>query len=120
MNVNYLRLPKLPSPDNWSPILDVLRRGDFFVTTGEVLIHSCRLEGGKVRADVEWTLPLGQAEIITSDGKTVLRKTVPLPDTQEFGRHTFEFPLPQAQPRWFRLEFWDIAYDGAFTQPIYR
>ena len=71
MNVNYLRLAKLPGPDDWLPLLDVLRRGDFFVTTGEVLIHSCRREGGKVRADVEWTLPLGQAELVTCDGTRV-------------------------------------------------
>ncbi|HWX23199.1 MAG TPA: hypothetical protein VN578_25125 [Candidatus Binatia bacterium] len=119
MNVNYLHLAKLPGPDNWSPILDALRRGDSFVTTGEVLIHSCRLENGKVRADVEWTLPLGQAELVTGDGKRVQRKTLPLPDTKEFGRQTFEWPLGQEKAQWFRLEVWDIAYDGAFTQPKY-
>jgi hypothetical protein len=119
MNVNYLRLAKLPGADNWSPILDVLHRGDFFVTTGEVLIYSCRLEGDKVRADVEWTLPLGQAELVTCDGKTVQRQTIPLPETKEFGRRTFEWPLDHEKLQWFRLEVWDIAYDGAFTQPIY-
>jgi len=119
MNINYLRLAKLPAPDNWSPILDTLRRGDFFVTTGEVLIHSCKVEGGKLRADVEWTLPLGQAELVTSDGKSVQRKTIPLPDTKEFGRRTFEWPLEQYKLKWCRLEVWDVTYDGAFTQPIF-
>jgi len=119
MNVNYLRLPKLPSPDDWAPILDTLRRGDFFVTTGEVLLHSCRVEGGNLTADVEWTLPLRQAELVTSDGKTVERKSIPLTDTKEFGRRTFEWPLPKSGLKWCRLEVWDIAYDGALTQPIY-
>lgn len=119
MNVNYLHLAKLPGTDDWSPILDVLRRGDFFVTTGEVLIHSCRLVGSKVRAEVEWTLPLGQAELVTCDGKTVRRKTIPLPETREFGRQKFEWPLENKDAQWFRLEVWDIAYNGAFTQPIY-
>lgn len=119
MNVNYLHLAKLPGPDDWSPILDVLRRGDFFVTTGEVLIHSCRLVGNQVRAEVEWTLPLGQAELVTCDGKNVRRKTIRLPETREFGRQKFEWPLDNANPEWFRLEVWDIAYNGAFTQPIY-
>ena len=119
MNVNYLRLAKLPSADDWSPILNTLRRGDFFVTTGEVLLDSCRVEGGKLRADVEWTLPLRQAELVTSDGKTVERKTIPLRDTKQFGRRTFEWPLAKAGLKWYRLEVWDIAYDGAFTQPIY-
>jgi hypothetical protein len=37
--VNYLRLDRVPGPrDDWKPILKALRTGDFFVTTGEVLI----------------------------------------------------------------------------------
>ena len=37
MNVNYLKLEQLPKyRDGWQPVLDVLRRGEFFVTTGEV------------------------------------------------------------------------------------
>ena len=119
MNINYLRLGKLPGAENWSPILNTLRRGDFFVTTGEVLIHACAAQEGKLRADLEWTLPLGQAELVTSDGKSVQRKTIPLPDTKEFGRQTFEWPLAKDNLKWCRLEIWDIAYDGAFTQPIY-
>ncbi len=120
MNVNYLRLAKLPGSDNWSPLLEVLRRGDFFVTTGEVLIHSCRREGAQVRADIEWTLPLGQAELVTCDGTRVQRKTIPLPETKQFGRRTFEWSVEPQHLQWFRLEVWDIAYDGAFTQPIYQ
>jgi hypothetical protein len=119
MNANYLRLGKLPASDNWSPIVDVLRRGNFFVTTGEVLIRSCRLAKGKLRVDVEWTLPLGQAELVTCDGKTVQRKTIPLPGTRQFGRQTFDWPLDTRNLQWIRLEVWDIAYDGAFTQPMY-
>ena len=119
MNVNYLRLAKLPGSETWSPVLDVLRRGDFFVTTGEVLIHSCRREGAKVLVDVEWTLPLGQAEVVTCNGTHVQRKTIPLAGTKEFGRRTFEWPLAQDNVQWFRVEVWDVGYDGAFTQPIY-
>jgi hypothetical protein len=119
MNVNYLRLAKLPDSRNWQPIMEVLSRGDFFVTTGEVLIRSCGLAGGKVQADLEWTLPLGQVELVTCDGKTVRRKTIPLPETKEFGRQRFEWPVETENLQWFRLEVWDVAYDGAFTQPIY-
>jgi hypothetical protein len=119
MNVNYLRLAKLPGPENWSAILEVLRGGDFFVTTGEVLIRSCRLAEGKVRAEVEWTLPLGQAELVTCDGKTVQRKTIPLAGSREFGRETFEWPIDTRSLQWFRLEVGDVGYDGAFTQPMY-
>jgi hypothetical protein len=119
MNANYLHLAKLPGSDDWSPILDVLRRGDFFVTTGEVLLHSSRFSAGKVRTDVEWTLPLGQAELVTSDGKSVQRRTIPLTGTKQFGRQTFEWPVGSAGLKWFRVEVWDVAFNGAFTQPIY-
>jgi len=49
----------------------------------------------------------------------VKRQTVPLPQTKEFGRQTFEWPVDLTGVQWARLEVWDIAYDGAFTQPIY-
>jgi hypothetical protein len=58
-------------------------------------------------------------ELVSSDGKTVKRKTIPLPETKEFGRQTFEWPMDLTGVQWVRLEVWDVAYDGAFTQPIY-
>jgi hypothetical protein len=119
MNVNYLRLDRLPRQGDATPILDVLRRGDFFVTTGELLIHSCRAVGQEVVADVEWTFPLRQAELIVSDGKAVRRQTIALAETKEFGHRTFRWPVNLEGAQWFRLEVWDVASDGAFTQPIY-
>jgi hypothetical protein len=119
MNINYVRLDKLPNSRNWTPLMQALSRGDFFVSTGEVLIRSCRLVEGKVQAELEWTLPLGQAELVTSDGKTVKRRTIPLPETKEFGRQRFEWPVETSGLQWFRVEAWDVAYNGAFTQPIY-
>ena len=51
MNVNYLKLDRLPRFDEgWQPILDALRAGRFFVTTGEVLLESATIggrEGGR-------------------------------------------------------------------------
>ena len=39
MNVNYVQLDRLPTfQEGWQPLLDSLRGGKFFVTTGEVLI----------------------------------------------------------------------------------
>lgn len=119
MNVNYLRLAKMPSADDWSSVLDVLRRGDFFVTTGEVLIPSFEVKGGKAVAELEWTFPLKSVELVTSDGKTVTRKSIPMTSTGEFQRKTFEWPLEGAAPAWVRLEAWDILGDGAFTQPLW-
>ena len=37
-NVNYVKLDRVPGFDDWSPVCRALRSGDFFVTTGEVLI----------------------------------------------------------------------------------
>ena len=119
MNVNYLRLAKRPTSDDWSPVLDVLRRGDFFVTTGEVLIHSFNVKDGKAVADLEWTFPLYHVELVTSDRKTVRHARLPLPETTEFGRRTFEWPLDLKDAAWVRLEAWDVAVDGAFTQPLW-
>jgi hypothetical protein len=120
MNVNYLRLAKMPSSDDWSPVLDALRRGDFFVTTGEVLVHAFEAKEGEVVADLEWTFPLAQVELAWWDGSAVGRRTVRLDETAEFGRRTFRFPLPELQgARWVRLEAWDAAVNGAFTQPLW-
>ena len=114
MNVNYLKLDRMPTSDDWSPVLDVLRRGDFFVTTGEVLIHSFEARDDEVTADLEWTFPLEQVELIV-DGQ---RRTIPLPATREFGRQRFSWPMELKGKSWVRLEAWDVAFNGAFTQPI--
>src|SRR5262249_61882608 len=57
--VDYLRLDRVPGPEeDWSPILKAMRNGDFFVTTGEVLIKSYKVEGTgnqrAIAADGEW------------------------------------------------------------------
>ena len=72
--VNYLKLDKVPGPDeDWSPVLDALRKGDFFVTTGEILIKSYNVEGTgthrTINADVEWTFPLSFVEVVWGDGR---------------------------------------------------
>jgi hypothetical protein len=120
MNVNYLRLARKPTVDDWSPVLDVLRRGDFFVTTGEVLIHDFKAAEGEVVADLQWTFPLSIVELAWWDGKAVHHRTVRLDETQEFGRKTFRLPLPELKDaRWVRVEAWDAAVNGAFTQPLW-
>src|SRR5678809_1632735 len=43
--INYLRLDSVPTPDDTSSIIKVLQRGDYFISTGEILIpsYSCLL-----------------------------------------------------------------------------
>jgi hypothetical protein len=118
LNVNYLKLERRPTSDDWSPVLRVLRAGDFFTTSGEVLIHSFEVKGGKAIADLEWTFPLSQVELVTGDGKQSRRRTIPLAFTGEFGRSTFEWPIDAADAVTARLEAWDVTSSGAFTQPL--
>ncbi|MBI4658350.1 MAG: hypothetical protein HY735_05820 [Verrucomicrobia bacterium] len=118
MNINYLRLERKPTIEDWSPVLGALRRGDFFTTTGEVLIHSFEVKNGRVQADLEWTFPLAQVLIVSWDGHDVRRRNIPVADAREFGRRKFEWPL-EGSPTWVRLEAWDVAINGAFTQPLW-
>jgi hypothetical protein len=117
MNINYLKLAKLPASDDWSAVIDVLKRGDFFTTTGEMLIHSCAVRDGRASADIEWSFAPAFAEIITGDGKVIKRQRIDLSDQAEFGRRTFTWKLDDSGAKWTRLEVWDIARNGAYTQP---
>jgi len=134
MNINYLRLAKLPRyDDGWQPVLDALRGGEFFTTTGEVLIPEFTV-GGKqsgqtldlvrnatpvLEANLEWTFPLAFAEIISGDGQKVFRQRIDLTDTESFGTRKVRLPLELQGRTWVRFELWDIAANGAFTQPVW-
>ena len=120
--VNYLRLEKVPGPeDDWTPILKALRDGDFFVTTGEILIPRYRVEGAgnqrTIAADVEWTFPLEFIEIVWGDGKTVDRQIIRATDLPAFGARRFSVPFDAAGKAWVRFAVWDSAGNGAFVQP---
>jgi hypothetical protein len=119
--------------EGWQPLLDALRDGQFFVTTGEVLIPEFSV-GGKtsgetwslrdgeapeIHVELAWTFPLAFAEIISGDGQRVHRQRIDLADTPAFGRQTLAFRPQLAGRRWVRLEAWDIAANGAFTQPVW-
>jgi hypothetical protein len=134
MNVNYVRLDKLPKyADSWQPVLDVLSRGQFFVTTGEILLPRFTV-GGKESGDVvklsadgspeliaemKWTYPLSFAEVISGDGNKVYRERIDLTDTSSFGSQTLKLQPQLAGRKWVRFEVWDIAANGAFTQPVW-
>src|SRR5260370_37012511 len=108
MNINYLRLTNLPRyDDGWQPVLDALRGGKFFTTTGEVLIPEFAV-GGKqsgqtlelvrnatpvLEANLEWTFPLAFAEIISGDGQKVFRQRIDLTDSESFGARKVRLPL---------------------------
>jgi hypothetical protein len=134
MNINYLRLKRSPKfAAGWQPVLATLRKGQYFTTTGEILIPEFTVaekESGEVistprpgrdtlRADLEWTFPLAFAEIVSGDGQSVRRQKIDLADTESFGKRTLRIPVELKNQKWIRLEVWDIAANGAFTQPVW-
>ena len=134
MNVNYLRLDKIPRfEDGWQPVLDALRGGRFFVTTGEVLIPEFMVNGstsgevatlsenqqGRVRLKLKWTFPMDYVEIISGDGKTVKRQRLDLSNTSSYDEKSLRVDVDLAGQRRLRVEAWDVATNGAFTQPIW-
>ncbi|PHS15402.1 MAG: hypothetical protein COA78_04905, partial [Blastopirellula sp.] len=134
MNVNYLRLDEVPKfEDGWQPVVDALRGGQFFVTTGEVLIPEFTVNGRKsgesatvekdhkaeVRLDLKWTFPLAYADIIMGDGQNIKRQRVDLSATDSFGEISLKVDVDVSGQHWMRVEVWDIATNGAFTQPVY-
>lgn len=124
LTVNYVKLDRLPAFDaDWSPILAALRAGDFFVTTGEVLIRRSALEGaGEKRvlsAELEWTFPLEFVELVWGDGKQTQRQIIPATQYPPFSSHLFRIPFDASRKKWVRFGAWDSAGNGAFTQPVH-
>jgi hypothetical protein len=134
MNINYLRLPKAPRyEEGWQQVLDVLGSGAFFTTTGEVLICDFKVNGKasgessrlgdaaslEIVAELDWTFPLHFAEVISGDGERVYRDRIDLTDTGAFGHRELRLQHPLAKRKWVRLEVWDCARNGAYTQPVW-
>ena len=134
LNVNYLQLDKLPAyKDGWQSVVDALQHGKFFSTTGEVLIPRFTLntkragdtvtlaENGaaNISFNLRWTFPLNFAEIISGDGEKVYRQTINLDTTTAFGNKSFNLPVNLKNRKWVRLEVWDVAANGAFTQTVW-
>jgi len=120
--VNYVKLEKTPNvTDDYSPILKALRDGEFFATTGEILIRNYKVTGtGSQRtigADVDWTFPLSFVEVVWGDGKKVDRQIISATDSAPFGTKHFAIPFDAAGKAWVRFAVWDSAGDGAFVQP---
>ncbi len=114
-------------------MLDSLRAGRFFVTTGEVLIPEFTVNGQpsgssialkpgepvEVRFHLSWTFPLRYVELISGDGTQVFRNRIDLSDTGAFEERSLTHKLDLTGRTWVRLEAWDVAINGAFTQPVW-
>jgi len=122
--VNYLKIDKTPGPeDDYSPILKALHEGNFFATTGEILIRNYSVAGTgnqrTITADVDWTFPLNIVEVVWSDGKKVDRQVISATDTAPFGTKHFAIPFDATGKAWVRFAVWDSAGNGAFVQPVW-
>jgi hypothetical protein len=49
----------------------------------------------------------------------VYRERLDLSDTQAFGNRRLMLLPDLAGRRWVRFEVWDVAANGAFTQPVW-
>ncbi|MEX0722069.1 MAG: hypothetical protein WD059_15435 [Balneolaceae bacterium] len=134
LNINYLQLDKLPKfEDGWASVLEAMEQGKFFVSTGEVLLPDFTVNGknsgekatldsngsAEIELEVHWTFPLNYAEIISGDGEAVYREKISLDETKAFGEENLTFKVDLADRKWVRVEVWDTAVNGAFTQFVW-
>jgi len=124
LEVNYVKLDRLPKfSDGWMPVLDSLRAGNFFVTSGEVLLHDYAIQGPGSKktfvVDVDWTWPGEFVELVWGDGKTTERQIISATSATPFGTHHYAIPFDATGKKWVRFAAWDSAGNGAFTQPVH-
>lgn len=121
--INYLKLDKVPAyNESWASVVEGLREGNFFGTTGEILFHKWGIEGSGTKsvytASIEYTFPLEFAELVWSDGSKVERKIINLTDSGPFGTKIFRIPFDASGKKWVRFAVWDSAGNGAWLQPV--
>ncbi len=124
LDVNYVKLDHLPKfSDGWMPVLETLRAGNFFVTSGEVLLHDYAIEGAGAKrtfaVDVDWAWPAEFVELVWGDGTHTDRQIIPATELMPFSTHRYRIPFDAAGKKWVRFAAWDSAGNGAFTQPVH-
>ena len=135
MNINYLRLDRVPQYDEgWQPVLDALRgrpvlrddrRGPVARLhrrrPGRAARRSrsrpatargarCRSSGPSRSGSPSWS---------RATATRVYRERIDLADTTPFGSAHPELHPDLTGRTWVRLEAWDVATNGAFTQPVW-
>ena len=115
-------MDELPEPGDYALIVSALKNGEYFVTSGEVLIpfHSHEGEGRDMTlvADVRWTFPLDFVEVVFGDGEITTTRTMSAKDLAAFGSYTFRIPFDATGQAWARFAAWDSAGNGAMTMPV--
>jgi hypothetical protein len=124
LDVNYVKLDRVPRFDEgWAPVLDAMRAGRYFVTSGEVLFRGWGIQGSGPQsfydAEVEWTFPPEFAELVWGDGAGTHSELISLVGMAPLSSHHFHVPFNPAGKKWVRFAVWDSAGNGAFTQPVH-
>ena len=117
-NCTYVQLDHIPSSEKYDELVDALRAGKHFYSTGEVLLENCVIEDGKATATFSWTFPMAYAECVYSDGENVHSIRIPMNETKPYGRETVEFSFPKGM-KWARVFATDIAWNSAFGMPVF-
>jgi hypothetical protein len=122
--VAYLKLDRVPGPaEDWTPVLNAMSEGNFFVTTGEILVKNFAVRGAgskrTIVADVDWTFPLDFVELVWGDGKTVDRQIISAKDLPAFGSKHLSIPLDATGKAWVRLAVWDSAGNPGFVNAVW-
>jgi hypothetical protein len=124
MNINYVKMPRLPDWDHYGEFFTALFRGDFFQSTGEILLPVAKIyeEAGKIRvhAEVTHTFPLAFYEIVFGTDSGARHQVVPLDTDREFQKTKIDYILDAKGWKWARLAVWDIAANGAMVNPTWR
>ena len=117
-NCTYVQLDELPGADNWQPLVDALRAGKHFYSTGEILLEKQDMKDGSCDATFSWTYPLAYVQLVYSDGENVKTMEISTSDSKPYGKETFHFDFP-AGIKWARVLATDIAGNSAFGMPVF-
>ena len=120
--VNYVKLDRVPTLDDGATFMRALRDAQYFVSSGEILLKEFAIEGSgaqrKVSAEFDWTFPLDFIEVVWGDGTTTDRQIISTKDLSAFGSKRITMPIDTRKAKWVRVAAWDVAGNGAFSQPI--
>ncbi len=117
-NCTYVKLDKIPEPDNWQELVDALRAGKHFYSTGEILLESSNIQDGMAEATFNWTYPLTNVQLVYSDGKNVNTVDLPQNSCKNFSAETFQIEFPKGM-KWARVLAIDIAGNSVFGMPVF-
>ncbi len=117
-NCTYVQLDHIPSSEGWDELVNALREGRHFYSTGEILLEKSSLEDGRAEATFSWTFPLSYAELVYSDGENVSKKRISMTGSKPYGRQSVEFDFPKGM-KWARVLATDIAGNSAFGMPVF-